>query len=430
MAVLNSDISSSMIGKTKVWVEDLCKGMYVSHLDRPWVETPFKFQGFTIQSQEDIQNLKRFCKFVVVDRERSQLNASQRFPLSRDTGSKPNTGSPNPEASTSLILPSSKIFKVQMQQAMSTHRSARQYISRVMDDVSHGREIDVKQAKALVQGLTENIIQNPTALIWLTNLRNRDEYTAIHSLNVCVLSLFFGRSLGLNHDQLQDLGTGALLHDIGKIKVPLEVLNKPGSLTQEEFVVMKKHTMYGYELFRDKEEISQASMNVIKNHHERLDGKGYPHGLAESQLDQYSKMVTIVDVFDAITSNRVYHNEITPYNALNRIYSEKEDIFDRKLVEQFIKYMGVYPIGSVVELSTGQVGLVSSFNEKRHLYPTVLLIMDEKHQRYAQPKIINLSSNSWENDAKRPSIKKIVDPGSYDLDISDIFLKESIQVTR
>jgi len=421
-----------MHGKSKVWVEDLLLGMYVSQLDRPWVETPFLFQGFRIQTQQEIQSLKKFCKFVLVDRDKSQLQQlqqSQGIILNRSGGTMLDMSILKPDAESSLVLPNSIAFKEQMRQALDMHRSARKYINKVMDDVNHGREFDVKQAKILVRSLAENIMQNPTALIWLTQLKNRDEYTAIHSLNVCVLSLFFGRSIGLSTDQLEDLGTGALLHDIGKLKVPLEVLNKPGHLTREEFLIMKKHTVYGYELFRDKDEISRASMKVIRNHHERLDGKGYPYGLAEKQLDYYSKMVTIVDVYDAITSKRVYHEEVSPYSALNRIYSEHEGNFDRKLVEQFIKYMGVYPVGSVVELSTGQIGIVSSFNEKRHLFPTVLLIMDEKHQLYRQQKTINLASSSWA-DSNRPSIKKVVDAGSYDLDLSSIFLKESIEVAR
>jgi len=171
-------------------------------------------------------------------------------------------------------------------------------------------------------------------------------------------------------------------------------------------------------------------MDVNRNHHERLDGKGYPNGLVEEQLDRYSKMVAIVDVFDAITSKRVYHEEVSPYKALNRIYSEKDNIFDRKLVEQFIKYMGVYSIGSLVELSTGQIGIVSAFNEKRHLYPTVLLLMDENKNFYPRQKIINLASPTWDIDINRPRITKIVDPSSYDIDIPSTFLKESIQVTR
>jgi len=419
--------------KHKVWVDDLQLGMYVSQLDRPWVETPFLFQGFRIQSQEDIQNLKKFCEFVVVDQEKSMLDVSRRFPIPRkNTKNTSNTvkSSLVPEKGVSLVLPDSMTFKEQMRQALDTHQSARKYINQVMNDVHRGRQVDIKQAKTLVKSLTENIMQNPTALIWLTQLKNRDEYTSIHSLNVCVLSLFFGRSIGLDTVQLQDLGTGALLHDIGKLRVPLEVLNKPGQLTREEYDIMQKHTMYGYELFRERDEISQASMNVILNHHERLDGKGYPNGLDESQLDQYSKMVTIVDVYDAITSKRVYHEEVSPYNAINRIYSEKDGSFDRQLVEQFIKYMGVYPIGSLVELNTGQVGVVSAFNEKRHLYPTVLLLLDENKKPYQQQKIINLASASWDNDSKRPRVAKVVDPNSFDLEISSIFLKESIQVSR
>jgi len=245
-----------MHSKVKIWVDDLQMGMYVSQLDRPWVETPFLFQGFNIQSQDDIQKLKKFCKFVVVDQDKSKFSDANDVFLRRSSAVSDDKSPLNPDSGTTLVLPDSMTFRRQMRQAMDTHQSTRKYITQIMSDVQRGRQVDIKQAKVLVESLTDNIMQNPTALIWLTQLKSRDEYTAIHSLNVCVLSLFFGRSIGLNKAQLQEMGTGALLHDIGKLKVPLEVLNKPGQLTREEFGIMKKHTMYGYKLFRDKDEIS------------------------------------------------------------------------------------------------------------------------------------------------------------------------------
>jgi HD-GYP domain-containing protein (c-di-GMP phosphodiesterase class II) len=315
-----------------------------------------------------------------------------------------------------------------MKYALRIHANAKNFIEKIMQDAQRGKDVDVKEAKAVVKDLTKNIIANPMALIWLTQLKNRDEYTSIHSLNVCILALFFGRSLGMNTSQLIDLGLGALLHDIGKLHVPLEILNKPQRLTDEEFEVVKRHTLLGFDLLKNKDEFSRDSLAVIKNHHERIDGYGYPHGLQSFSIDLYSRIVKIVDVYDAVTSNRVYHREITPYHALNCIYSDRNGAFDEKLVQAFMKHMGIYPVGCAIALNTGEVGVVTSINEKRHLTPTLLLVLDSKKRPLEQPKYINLAVECWPDEEKRPRIERVIDPEDYQLDINRLFSTEAISV--
>jgi HD-GYP domain-containing protein (c-di-GMP phosphodiesterase class II) len=240
--------------------------------------------------------------------------------------------------------------------------------------------------------------------------------------------LFFGRSLNLPEEQLHTLGLGALLHDVGKLKVPTEVLNKPGRLSTEEFGVMKQHTVFGYELMKNRGELSNNALDIIIQHHERLDGSGYPYNLGHGQISHFSKLVSIVDVYDAITSKRVYHEETTPFNALNDIYKHREKEFDANLVEQFIKCLGIYPIGSLVELNTGQVGVVVFFSEKSHLSPTIMLILDEQKTPYHQFRYVNLGSTVWEKHNQKPEIKRIADPAEFGLDLADIIFKESLHL--
>lgn len=406
----------------KVNVDELTQGMYVSRLDRPWIDTPFMFQGFRIESEKDIDELRCHCKFVFVDMDKSVCVLQHRtFVPARNSAS-------SASASRVTATPSSDQFKHYMKHALTVHATAKNYINHVMQNVRDGKEINVREARALVSDLANDIVDNPTALIWLTQLKNRDEYTSMHSLNVCILSLFFGRSLRLGNQQLNELGLGALLHDIGKLRVPLEILNKPGALTDEEFEIMKKHTTDGYNLLKEKPEISQLSLDIIQHHHERIDGGGYPYGLQNGQIGLYSKIVKIVDVYDAVTSKRIYHNEVPPYVALNCIYSDRNTAFDEKLVQQFLKHVGIYPVGSTVELSTGEVGVVTSVNEKRHLTPTLLLVLDTQKQPLNRFRYINLANERWQRHENRPRIQKVINPGDYNLDIPKIFSTEAISV--
>jgi hypothetical protein len=191
---------------------------------------------------------------------------------------------------------------------------------------------------------------------------------------------------------------------------------------------MKQHTVFGYELMKNRGELSNNALDIIIQHHERLDGSGYPYNLGHGQISHFSKLVSIVDVYDAITSKRVYHEETTPFNALNDIYKHREKEFDANLVEQFIKCLGIYPIGSLVELNTGQVGVVVFFSEKSHLSPTIMLILDEQKTPYHQFRYVNLGSTVWEKHNQKPEIKRIADPAEFGLDLADIIFKESLHL--
>ena len=416
-----------MLKQTKIFIKDLQLGMYVAQLDRPWVETPFIFQGFHINSTQDIEELHKYCEYVYVDEEQSRVCVtSQKFPSFTATASKPtleNRQSRLPERPQDL-----GDFRKQLKTAIKVHENTKVFISRAMRDIRLGKNVDVKEAKNLVSQLAENVITNPTALVWLTQLKNKDEYTSLHSLNVCILSLFFGRSIQLPTEQLHTLGLGALLHDVGKLKVPPDLLNKPGRLTTEEFGVMKKHTVFGYELMKNQRELDKDALDIIIQHHERPNGNGYPYNLQHGQISHFSKLVSIVDVYDAITSKRAYHNETTPFNALNTIYNDREKEFDPHLVEQFIKCLGIYPIGSLVELNTGQIGIVVFFSEKSHLSPTIMLILDEHKVPYDRYRYVNLGSAVWEAQKLKPEIKRIADPDEYNLDLAEIVFKESLHL--
>jgi len=427
-----------MLNQTKISVKDLQLGMYVAKLDRPWVDTPFSFQGIKINCSNDIEELQQNCIYVYIDVEKSTLQVRNKFtsfghsianvkykPKSRKVNNRDTNNQESTEHTEIIVPTADRQFQHHMQRALEIHGAAHDHIKSVMTDVHNGESVDVSHAKNIVNQLAVNVIKNPTALMWLTQLKNRDEYTAIHSLNVCILSLCFGRYMGLNQSQLSDLGLGAMLHDIGKLKIPLDVLNKPGRLTGEEYKIVKQHTVFGYELLKNKNGLSSSILNTIKHHHERIDGKGYPSLIGGEEIGYHTRMVSIVDAYDAITSKRSYKEAASSHRAVNFLYDKSGTNFDNDLVSQFIKYMGIYPIGSIVELNTGQVGVVVADNKLNQLLPVILLLLDEDKQAYQMSKYINLASSTWINMEARPYIDRIVDPDSYGLDIPMIMRTES-----
>ena len=225
-------------------------------------------------------------------------------------------------------------FLVALRRSRISYDKTSSYIDTALEDVRLGRAVDTQHARMLVAELVDNIVRSPNAVMWLTYLKKRDEYTPIHCVNVCILSISFGRCLALSKVDLTELGLGALLHDLGKMKVPLEILNKPSRLTPEEFELMRQHPTDGYNLARQDDDMPLASLDIIKHHHERKNGQGYPDHFLEFNIPLLTQIAALVDVYDAITSDRCYHDGISPYDALNDIYHWTKNDFNLQLVEE------------------------------------------------------------------------------------------------
>ncbi len=355
--------------KKKVEVQDLRIGMYVSELDRPWRETPFLFQGFEIRTQEELEQLRRLCRYVYI--EVPEEHGGTRAPVSARPGSErqpPRPLSLGPGGTSGFkvlekFLPGGRYhqprypdrvsLEEEMPQAREVERKTRTLIYTMMDDVRLGRSLDSAGAKQVIAEMVESILRNPDALTCLTQLKNKDEYTALHSLRVAILALAFGRHLELAPEELHILGLGALLHDIGKLNVPAEILNKPGALTEAEFEIMKRHVPLGVALLENTRGIPAAAIDVARYHHERYDGSGYTSGIPGEAVGLFAAIGAIVDCYDAITSDRAYHAGLSAYEALGKMYEWRRKDFHPRLVEQFIQCLGIFPIGSVVELNTG-----------------------------------------------------------------------------
>ncbi len=411
--------------KIKIDVSELKIGMHVSDLDRPWIESSFMFQGFEITSDKMIAELQSECNFVYVDTEKSA--GHKKYLLHTKQSDDKNKSI---EFVDTVIL---NVKDLQDESAEETIRKGKKlhertcdYVDGIFKSLNKGGQLDIDSVKVVVSELVETIITNPDTMIWLSHLKDKDEYTAIHSVNVCILSLTFGRTIGLSELELNTLGVGALLLDIGKSKIPDNILKKPGALTENEFMLMKAHAFLGYASLEGDEKIPKESLQIILNHHERLNGKGYPNGRHGDEISSLTRIVSIVDVFDAMTSDRCYQDAFQPQHALNELYNMAPDELDQDLVEGFIKCIGIYPVGSIVELNTGHTGVVVKLNETNRLKPIVGLVLNRKKEPYEIIKMLNLSSDVWQKSSgAKVEIVKILEPHAHNIDIKSIIKKIS-----
>ena len=412
--------------KVKVDVSQLKKGMYVSELDRSWTETSFLLQGVLIDGEEEIAELQKSCEHVFVDADKSDESVYAHLrSLTALTQSAKSTNNFAAHDSHEADL-EQHTFQKELKVARKLHTRTRTFIDHALEDVRLGQAVDTDAAKELVTEVANSITRSPHALVWLTNMKERDEYTSIHCMNVCVMAVSFGRTLGMEKAELEMLGLGGLLHDLGKMRVPLEILNKPSKLTFEEFEVMKTHPVEGYNMLKSQGDLPSEVLDIVKHHHERRNGKGYPSQLDGDQINDMTRIVAIVDVYDAITSDRCYHDAISPYDALKNMYEWVKEDFDKEMIEKFIKCLGIYPIGCVVELNLGHVGIVVSASEKSKLRPIVMLVLNSKHEQFPKPKLINLAHPKWRTGAQKLEVKRILSKNDYDFNIKDIVENESI----
>jgi len=392
--------------KRRLHVSHLELGMYICELDRPWRQTDFLFQGFPLLKVEHIQAVRERCDFVFVDDTRRVLV---------DQGQ--------------LIVPSATPLRVtrrmtriplslEVQEAHEAYRSSALVLDQVLLDVQQGRAIDTKACQALVKRNLESMLRNESAMLWLTRLKSQDVYTSLHCLSVSILAMGFGTHLGLPDDKIETLGIAGLLHDVGKMKVDPAILNKPGKLTQAEFDHIKLHPTFGYEALCTQDDIPAAAIQAAHGHHERLDGKGYPLGLDAYQIPFTTRIITIVDAFDAITSHRAYDNARPIQAAYDVLRSSAGRQFDETLVQEFIRWLGVFPVGTLVELHTGEVGLVLEKHPHLHLRPKVVVLRNASKQP-CEPRYLDLSQLTVDVEGTPYRISGGIPDGSHGLFIAD-----------
>lgn len=284
-------------------------------------------------------------------------------------------------------------FKAELVRAQKIRNEAEDIVRGFMHSAVVGESIRTDKVSSVVEKMVDSVFNNQDALTTLTRLKSYDDYTFAHSVNVCILSITLGRHMRLERDALQDLGMGAILHDIGKTRVNPKVLKKPGMLTPQEFEDIKMHTIYGMEILTTAKDISSDTAYVAMQHHEKYDGSGYMKGLKGNDIHIFSKISSVSDTYDAMTSNRVYQKGLLPEDALKKLYTMRDKHFESAFVDRLIKALGIYPIGSIVELNNGEVGVVKLINHSSPMKPTVTIFLDGKKKPLAFPLEVDLTED-------------------------------------
>jgi len=374
--------------RTTIPLDQLTIGMTVVGMDRSWLKTPFLRHRVRITRRDQIDKL-RSAGVRFVDVEGEECAESVTVPPLGET-SDPILSQPADEPVKITPEHHTATFDEELPVSYDIYRSAKEVVEAAMQDVRMGRAIDSDSVSRLVTGMVDSILRNSDALVSLSRLKRFDEYTFFHSVNTSVLSVALGRRLDLSRHDLHLLGSGTLLHDIGKTKIPLEILNKPGRFEPHEFEIMKQHALRGVEVLSATTGFQEEIMRPALEHHERIDGTGYPFGRNRAELTSFGLIASIVDVYDAMTSDRCYHKGLPAHRVLQHLYNLGQDgHLDSQYVQQFIQCVGVYPVGSCVLLDTGEAGIVSQLNEDQPVSPKLILVRDATLCTIP-PKAINL----------------------------------------
>ncbi|MBV1911603.1 MAG: DUF3391 domain-containing protein, partial [Kangiellaceae bacterium] len=340
--------------KVKVLSEDLQFGMFVSELDIEWEESTFLLQGFTIEEQGDIDAVMSQCKYVYVDFRSDSQFKSYRLAATKSTSYK--------KANENTIESKDNMLAAKLRPAAKRYQKSNRLLKSLTDKIMLGEDFDLHGVKEVVKDNVKQVLENEDAMMMMTLLKNKSDSRAEHSLNVSILSIGFARFLGFSGAQLEDIGMGALLHDVGQIKIDDKLLKKPGRLNQNEMAQMCQHPKHGLDILQNKDGLTNSCIDIAVNHHERLGGQGYPRGLTEDKLSTSVRLVSIVDVFESLTTPQVYRKSMSVVDAYKVLMAGKSTHYDERMVVKFIEWRGIYPPGSIIEMENGEVGIVIATN--------------------------------------------------------------------
>ena len=468
----------------KVNTSDLKIGMFISELDRPWLDTPFLIQGFLIDDISDIARLRLYCQYVYADTRRSAagvlpnveqhkrqarkiddaLSNTGRFmrmvhsnesgaTVARHYHGKPDPGNERslgnlgkqlfgrlfgrhsrtvllpapirhdfvPPAAHLVAHPETHTVEQEFSKALEVFDGAKYVMSRMVADLLAGKTTALDKVQEVINEIVESMLRNPDALMWVAMTKQQDATLYGHGIRVAVYMVAMGRHIGLDRDYLGRLGMVGALLDIGKTTLPLSLLTKPGQLTDDEFDLVKGHVNKSLELIEGVTKLHPDIKKGIAQHHEREDGSGYPHGLAGKEIGLFGRMAAIVDAFVALTNERTYAKPLPPYDALRKLTEWSRTLFHAQLTEQLIQAIGVFPVGSIVELSTNEVAVVIRQNRAQRLKPHVLVVRGPYKKPLPEPVYIDLLEEKPATGAVIPlHIARGLPAGTYGIDGRDL----------
>lgn len=389
----------------KINVRDAKLGMFLTEICGNWMDHPFWKKEFTLDNQKDLDILQQCgIEEVWVDTEKG-LDVERRPPVAaKDESTAPEAAARNKKVERRVALHD------EIQRAKKIHIQARRTAAVLFQEARMGNVLKLDETAMMVDEITQSVERNPGALLNLARLKSKDDYTYLHSVAVCALMIALGRQMGIEGSMLRSLGMAGLLHDIGKMMIPEEVLNKPGRLTDEEFEVVKTHPVLGWKVLKESRDVDATVLDVCLHHHERVDGMGYPDRLSGTALTLIARMAAVCDVYDALTSDSNHRRGMPPADAIRKMAEWQGGHLDQTVFHAFVKTVGIYPTGTLVRLKSGRLGVVADQAPKSLLTPIVKVFFSTKANEPIFSELIDLS--------KVPdSIVSVEDPANWKLDL-------------
>jgi HD-GYP domain-containing protein (c-di-GMP phosphodiesterase class II) len=440
------------IKQVPIDVEKVCEGMYVSKLDRPWLETPFIFQGFEIREQAEIDMLQRCCSTVYIDVERGKLTDDQVRRLIQ-TQHKPGKAPPQPtrrkakepgkllrwlqkllirlglyRQAATLASSGQEGYRIQTtvraeaDAARIAYKVLSKHHKQMMDRATLRGDVRMEELRQAVQPAIDSILRNPNALAWTVFSRKRSSENYTRTVGTAIWCLMFGRHLNFDRDMLEELALGGMLLDIGNSTLPKSIAATAGAISEEQKAMLRQHVELGAKILSQSQGVTQTIADMVSSHHERFDGSGYPRGLYGNQIPPFGRIAGIADCYDAMTSETPYSKPMAAYDAARALNDMRGKAFAAEVVGQFLATMGMFPVASLVELNDGSVAVVLEQNPTNVLRPKVLVLLDENRTPLDQPTLLEMRELPM--DATHSNAKWIVgghEHGAFGIDPADIF---------
>lgn len=400
----------------KIKPEQLRVGMYIEQLGCSWMDHPFLRKSFLLSEASDLKTiLATRMSWVCIDTDKGLDVIESAAEKSEAAFAHP---APKPEKKAQQP----RVSCVQeAQRAVMICSKSKQAVASMFQESRMGHALNAEDALPIVEEISNSVLRNPGTLISLARLKNKDDYTYMHSVAVCALMVALAKQLGLDEEQTRQAGMAGLLHDVGKMMIPPEILNKPGRLTDEEFVIVKNHPAEGYRMLKDGIGVNDISLDVCLHHHEKTDGSGYPERLKNDQISLYAKMGAVCDIYDAITSNRPYKKGWESAESIRKMAEWSQGHFDKRIFQAFVRSVGIYPVGSLVRLESNRLAVVTEQSEKSLLSPQVKVFFSIKSNCRIAHEVIDLSQPGCKD-----KIASYEDPEKWNIaDINELWSGKS-----
>lgn len=380
-------------------------GMFVAELDRPWLETPFAIQGFVVRDSEEILYVSNYVDHVYVDAEYTGIKQSLKLAVA--------AMKTTPKERLSL--------REEFNRTKVSFDNAAETLDKIFESLRGGSQNDIGAVQTAINPLIEGVFRNQDAVAALLRLKESGEYRYHHGVSMAVWAAIVGRHIGLNRNELEKLAVGCAMCDIGMTQLPPELLDQAENLTPEQLRIIRAHPTMGSELVCRSKNIDFEILGIIENHHERMDGSGYPRGLQGAAIPLLARIAGLVDTYDAMITARPYATARTSHEATQELLDCKGRQFQEALVEQFVQAIGLFPTGTMVELNTGEVGIVSAQNSTRRLKPELIIVLDAEKARLNNVKVVDLANQAIAAEGERWITRELLS-GTYGISGEEFFI--------